>query len=152
MMMLRKMTAKLLLLAAGFVVGYLVACAGWYTSSKKAMARFQSIGLTEMANDVHQLQQGNVDAVLARKQEALPRLTQRYYATFLRSLPEEQRNGVLWAVSRCYEAPGREPPALIKPILDALPPRPPTSCELKSLPATGAPEDQEREAEPAAAP
>jgi hypothetical protein len=117
-----------LLVLAGLAVGYTLACA----STKRVIGSFCTAGLLEMAIDVNQLQQGRADAVLARKRRALPDLVQQYDVVFLRSLPDRQRNEVLWAVSRCYGGSAPEAPPSIKPLLDALPPRPPTSCELKA--------------------
>jgi hypothetical protein len=117
-----------LLVLAGLAVGYTLA----FASTKRVINNFCTVGLLEMAIDVDQLQQGRADAVLTRKRRALPDLVQKYDAMFLRSLPDRQRNEILWAVSRCYGGSAPEAPPSIKPILNALPPRPPTSCELKA--------------------
>jgi hypothetical protein len=128
---LKKIIKPLLLFVVAFALGYLLACVNLYRSVETLVAHFQNIGLREMAIDVYQLQSGDADAVLKRKMGALPIITQQFDSAYRKRLPAAESQETLWAVSRCYEAPGTEVPTSIKPILDALPPRPPTSCELK---------------------
>ena len=107
----------------GFILGSL--------NSFRAISHISSIVLTEIAIDVQQLQQGRSDSVLERKRRALPVLVQQLESVHRKFLSETQWNGTLWAVSRCYENQESGPPASIKHLLDALPPRPLTSCEIK---------------------
>ncbi len=107
----------------GFVLGSL--------NSFWAISFFTSSALTEMAIDVQQLQQGHGDAVLERKRDALPVLVQQLEAVHRKFLSQEQWNSALWAVSRCYEDTESGPPASIKHLLDTLPPRPLSSCEIR---------------------
>ena len=107
----------------GFVLGSL--------NSYRAISFFASVALIEMAADVGQLQQGHSDSVLERKRRALSVLVQQLESSHRKFLTETQWNSALWAVSRCYEGQESGPPASIKHILDALPPRPLTSCEIK---------------------
>jgi hypothetical protein len=111
----------------GFVLGSL--------NSYRAMSYFSSTALTEMAIDVHQLQQGDSNSVLERKREALPVIVQQLESCHRKFLSEAQWNRTLWAVSRCYENQGAGPPASIKHLLDALPPRPLTSCQITPRPS-----------------
>jgi hypothetical protein len=128
----------------GFVLGSL--------NSFRAISFFASSALTEMAIDVHQLQQGQSDSVLDRKRQALPVLVQQLESIHRKFLSEAQWNSTLWAVSRCYESAESGPPASIKHLLDALPPRPVSSCEIKKR-ASEAKKTEERDstAEPASA-
>ena len=125
---MKRVLKTLAFVAAGCVIGFVLGS----LNSFKAISHFASIALTEIAIDVCELQQGRGDSVLERKRNALPVLVQQHESSFRRFLPENQRNNALWAVSQCYEVAGIEPPASIKPILDALPPRPLSGCELKN--------------------
>jgi len=131
--MTKKIIKIVLLIVAGFIIGFLVASIG----SIKIIAFINGSVLLEMAADVYQLQKGEADQVLERKRKALPPLTQRYDRIFSRWVSEKQRSGVLWQVARCYEGDETAVPASIKPILEALPPRLLTSCELKRMEEAG---------------
>ena|GEM_PF-3134063 len=106
----------------GFVLGSL--------NSYRGIRYFYTSALGEIASDVHQLQQGHSDLVLERKRRALPVLVQQLESQ-RKFLSETEWNSTLWAVSRCYEDQESGPPATIKHLLDALPPRPLTSCEIR---------------------
>lgn len=117
---------KRILKALSFVVlGCIIGFALGSVNSYKAISRYTSAALTEMAADVFQLQQGHSDSVLERKRRALPILVQQLESCHRKFLSEMQWNDTLWAVSRCYEDQASGPPASIKFILDTLPPRPP---------------------------
>ena len=128
--------------AAGCVIGFVLGS----LNSFRAISHFASVALTEKAIDVRQLQQGHGDSVLERKRTALPGLVQQLESCHRKFLTETQWNSALWAVSRCYEDQESGPPASIKPVLDALPPRPLTSCELRAQRA--ADDAKKTEAEP----
>ena len=113
----------------GFVLGSL--------NSYRAISFFSSTALTGMAIDVHQLQQGRSNSVLERKRRALPALVQQLESCDRKFLSEAQWNSTLWAVSRCYENQESGPPASIKHLLDALPPRPLTSCDIRRRASEG---------------
>jgi len=112
--------------AAGCVIGFVLGSLNSY----RAISFFARSALAEMAIDVHELQQGRGDSVLERKRRALPRLVQQLESCHRKFLTETQWNSALWFVSRCYEGQECGPPASIKPILDALPPRPLPTCGL----------------------
>ena len=120
-----KLTA-LLLVILGSIIGFILGTLNSY----KAICFFADLALFNMAVDVYDLQQGQCETVLERKKNGLPRLVQQYESD-RKFIPEEQWNGTLWAVARCYEDQEGGPPASIKHILDALPPRPLTSCDIK---------------------
>ena len=127
---MKKILKALLLVMLGLIIGFVLGSLNSY----RAISWMASNALFDMANDVHQLQQGRSDSVLERKRSALPGLVQQFESNFRKFLSEKQGNSTLWAVSRCYEGQESGAPASIKHILDALPPRPPrplTSCEIK---------------------
>ena len=125
----------------GFVLGSL--------NSYRAISFFSSTALAEIALDVHQLQQGRSNSVLERKRRALPVIVQQLESCHRKFLSEAQWNSTLWAVSRCYENQESGPPASIKHLLDALPPRPLTSCQIRRRPSEGKKtEENESTAEP----
>ena len=124
---MKKILKVLPWVVVGCVIGFILGSINSY----RAISNFSSITLMEMAVDVHQLQQGQSDSVLKRKRDALPVLVQQLDSFHRRSLSEGQWNSTLWAVSRCYANQESGPPAGIRPLLDALPPRPLTSCEIR---------------------
>ena len=131
------MKKKLLLLTifimgtlAGFVSCFLLLGFKEYS----VMSHWTSMRLTEMALDVRELRAGRVDGVLERYDRAIPSLILNFDKFYSKTLSEEQINIPLWGFQRYYsDNPSLEIPAEIKPILDALPPRPLTSCEIKAL-------------------
>jgi len=123
--MKRKLKA-LLFVMVGCIIGFVLGSLNSY----RAISFFTSIALTEIAIDVHQLQQGHSDSVLERRRRALPVLVQQLDSCHRKFLSETQWNSALWAVSRCYEDKESGPPVSIKHLIDALPPRPVSSCEI----------------------
>ena len=121
-----KILKVLLLVILGLIIGFILGSLNSY----RAIVFFTSNALLEMAVDVHQLQQGKCESVLERKRSALPGLVQ-YFESDRKFVSQEQWNGTMWAVLRCYEGQEGGPPASIKHILNALPPRPLTSCEIR---------------------
>ena len=131
------MKKKLLLLTifimgtlAGFVSCFLLLGFKEYS----VMSHWASMRLTEMAIDVRELRAGRADGVLERYDRAIPSLILNFDKFYSKTLSEEQINRTLWGFQRYYsDNPSLEIPAEIKPILDALPSRPLTSCEIKAL-------------------
>ena len=69
-----------------------------------------------------------------RYDKAIPHLILNFDKFYSKGLSEEQINTPLWGFQRYYsDNPSIEIPSEIKPILDALTPRPLTSCEVKAL-------------------
>ena len=131
------MKRKIILLAvfiAGALTG-LVSCFLFLGSKEySVMSHFASIRLTEMAIDVRELRAGRVDGVIERYDKAIPYNILNFVKFYSKGLSEEQRNQTLWGFQRYYsDNPSLEIPSEIKPILDALPPRPLTSCEVEAL-------------------
>ena len=124
---MKRMLKILSFVVVGCIIGFVLGS----LNSFRAISYFTSMALTEMAIDVHQLQQGHSDSVLERKRRALPIIVQQLESSHRNFLSQKQWNGTLWAVSRCYEDQESGPPASIKHLLDALPTRPLTSCEIK---------------------
>ena len=123
-----KRTLKVLsLVVVGCIIGFVLGSLNSY----RAISGIASTVLTEIAMDVWQLQQGRGDSVLERKRRALPDLVQQLEACHRKFLSERQWNRTLWAVARCYEDQETGPPASIKHLLEALPPRPASSCEIE---------------------
>ena len=131
------MKKKLLLLAifitgtlAGFVSCFLLLGLKEYS----VMSHWASMRLTEVAIYVRELRAGRVDGVLERYDRAIPSLILNFDKFYSKTLSEEQINIPLWGFQRYYsDNPALEIPSEIKPILDALPPRPLTSCEVEAL-------------------
>ena len=144
--MSKKIKLTLLLVVvfvAGGVAGLVAAQILWM---RNAMAPYYGIGLTEIAIDAQQISRNEADEVLKRKVMALTPLTQSYHNVFFKFMPDNNsRYSPLWQVQRYYEISGDEIPSEIKPILDALPPRPLTSCELKRLEEAEPPVEPETE-------
>jgi len=118
-----------------FIVGFI---AGTFLISiqfhRVALAPFNNIALCEIAIDARQLSQGKAEDVLNRKVSALPLITKSYYNHYYKFMAKDDcRYASLWQVQKYYEVSGDVVPAEIKPILDSLPKRPPTSCELKRI-------------------
>jgi len=122
---------RILKVLAFVVIGSIVGFVLGSFNSFRAISFFTSSALTEMAIDVQQLQQGHGDAVLDRKRQALPVIVQQLESIHRKFLSQEQWNSALWAVSRCYEDTESGPPVSIKHLLDELPPRPVSSCQIR---------------------
>lgn len=140
---IRLMLLLIVVFIVGGIAGLIVSQLLWMRNS---MAPFYGIGLTEIAIDAQQLSQEKVEAVLKRKAKALPPLAQSYHAIHFKFMPDNNsRYNPLWQVQRYYEISGDEVPVDIKLILDSLPPRPLTSCELKRQEETGSAAENESE-------
>ena len=131
------MKKKLLLLAL-FITGTLTGFVSCFLllglKEYSIMSHWASMRLTEVAIDVRELRAGRVDDVLERYDRAIPSLILNFDKFYSKTLSEEQINSTLWGFQRYYsDNPSLEVPTEIKPILDALPPRPLTSCEIKAL-------------------
>ena len=124
---MKRILKTLSFVVVGCIIGFILGSINSY----RAIAFFANTALLEIAIDAHQLQNGYSDSVLERKMRAIPILVQQHESSYRNFLSEKQWNGTLWIVSRCYENQESGPPASIKHILDALPPRPLTSCEIK---------------------
>ena len=124
---MKRVLKTLLLVIIGCVIGFVLGSLNSY----RGLSIFADNALLEIATDAYQLQHGDSDSVLERKMRALPVLVQYHESSYRNFLSEKQWNSTLWTVSRCYEDQESGPPASIKHILDALPPRPLTSCEIK---------------------
>jgi len=98
-------------------------------NTQRVMAIYADAQLQEMAINAHLIRAGKTAGLLERYDVAIPHNTVQFAACHRRYA---QGNAALWAVERYYESnPSVPVPAEIVPILDALPPGPPTSCELK---------------------
>ena len=124
---MKRMLKILSFVVVGCIIGFVLGS----LNSFRVIAFFADNALLGIAIDAHQLQHGHSDSVLERKMRALPVLVQQHESSYRNFLSEKQWNSTLWTVSRCYEDQESGPPASIKHILDALPPRPLTSCEIK---------------------
>ncbi len=131
------MKRRLLLLAI-FIIGTLTGFISCFLflglKEYSIMGHWASMRLIEVAIDVRELRAGRADGVLERYDKAIPYLILNFDKFYSMGLPEEQINRTLWGFQRYYsDNPSLEIPSEIKPILDALPPRPLTSCEIKAL-------------------
>jgi len=132
--------AKILgLLVIGGFVGAMLVSVRWYG----VISSYSSAMVLEIASDARQLQRGDAEGLLERKARALPALVQQIESQHRKYLSEAEYNGTLWQVQAFYEDCGTDPPEEIRPILDALPPRPPTCCELRKLEEEAAAEETE---------
>ena len=117
---MKRILKALLFVVVGCIIGFLLGSLNSY----RAISLFNSGTVIEIAVDVQQLQKGQSDSVLERKRRALPVIVQQLESHHRKFLSESQWNSVLWAVSSCYEDDESGPPASIKHLLNALPPRP----------------------------
>ena len=128
------MKGKAKILAA-FALGLLVGVVGMFLfmgiNTRKVMAIYADAQLLEMAANASLLRSGQAETLLGRYEDSIPRTVlyfENYHRRFLRGT---QAHAALWQVQRFYElSPSLEAPADIKPVLDALPPRPVSSCEI----------------------
>ena len=58
-------------------------------------------------------------------------------------LENNSRYTSLWQIQKYYEIPGDQIPSQLKSILESLPPRPLSSCELKRLEEAKSPVEQD---------
>ena len=130
---------------AGAVLGAVLTSIQW----NKTMSRFAATALNEIAVDARQIHSGKAEETLQRKMDAIPGLVQQLDFVHRRYLPESELNGALWSVSRFYEDVKTGVPASIQPIMESLPPRPKTSCELNQSNVVPANNDEDAEPTPA---
>lgn len=133
-------------LVVGGVIGAVLVSVQW----NKFMSRFVATALTEMAVDARQIRGGVAEATLERKMDAIPGLVQQLNSVHRRYLPESVFNGALWSVSRFYEDIETGVPASIQPIMESIPPRPKTSCELTGMCAVHPEDNGDAEPSPGA--
>jgi len=101
---------------------------------RNAMGPFYARSLTGIAIDAQLLSKDRADEVFKLKVALMPPLTQSYREIFFKFMPDNNsRYNPLWQVQRYYEISEDEIPSEIKPILESLPKRPLTGCELKRL-------------------
>jgi len=121
--------------AVVFIVGGL--CGVISTSiifHRNALSPFYNNALLEIAIDAQQLSQGKTEEVLKRKVMSIPSLTQSYYAHYYKFMPDDNsRYACLWQVQKYYQISGDTIPTQIKSILESLPKRPLTSCEVQRI-------------------
>ena len=90
--------------------------------------------LTEISVDTQQLYQGKTEDVLKRKVKSLPSLTRSYYDHYYKFMPNDNcRYASLWQVQKYYQISGDTIPVEIESILESLPLRPLTSCEIRKI-------------------
>jgi hypothetical protein len=128
-------------LVVSFTVGLLVGLAIMFVlmgvNARKLMAYYASAQLGEMAMNARQLRAGQMEDVLKRYDLSLPTMTVLFENEHGKFLNDQQKTGALWAVQRYYsDNPSLIVPDNAKAILDSLPPRPPTACELKATTST----------------
>ena len=115
----------------GGVAGHVFAHVMWM---RNAMGPFYARSLTGIAIDAQLLSKDRADEVFKLKVALMPPLTQSYREIFFKFMPDNNsRYNPLWQVQRYYEISEDEIPSEIKPILESLPKRPLTGCELKRL-------------------
>lgn len=121
-----RILVSVVLVCAGGVAGTLWSSHQWH----KVFSQFAATTLTEIALDAYMLDTDQADQVLQRKADALPQLVQQLDTLHRNYLDESYYTYALWQVVRYYETSGHDVPDSIRPILEPLPPRPPTCCEL----------------------
>jgi len=100
------------------------------------IAFFHETRMVEIANDARLIRAGRAAELLAMKDAAVPQLVVQLEREHARYLTNEERIRCLWAVQRYYkDNPHLTVPAEVEAILEKLPPRPPTSCEIKAAEA-----------------
>ncbi len=122
---------------ACLVVGVAVGATSTYLMLTRHYNRFlesqHAIMALDQVNVLSHLKGGKGDELMKTIEERLP----QWAAAIPVSIQDPQRaNEVLWQVQRYYEKYGVEIPEALRPVLDALPPRPPTSCEINIPPTS----------------
>lgn len=132
---MRKKLKYFVMSAVIFIAGGL--CGVVFTSilfHRNALSPLYNNALIDIAVDAQQLSQGKAEDVLKRKVMSIPSTTQSYYGHFYKYMPNDNsRYAGLWQVQKYYQISGEPIPAQIKPILESLPKRPLTSCEIKRI-------------------
>lgn len=123
-------------IVTAFVLGLLLGLVGMFVlmgmNTRKVMAIYADAQLLEMAANARLLRSGQGETLLRRYDDAIPRNALYFHKHHRGFLKGKQAHAALWQVQRYYESnPSLKTPADIKPILDALPPRPVSSCEIK---------------------
>jgi len=127
----RGKTAAILVL--GVLIGGVATFVFMGYQTRRVMAIYAEAALLEAATDARLLAGGKSQAVLDRKDAAMGNMVLGFAAQHARYLRQDRKVAALWVVQRYYdECPSSGPSPEAKAILDALPPRPPTSCQFKS--------------------
>ncbi len=114
--------------AIGLVVG-LIPAYHFYRVFWDSFGRFSSLQLTEMSINARQIEKGRSDEVLSRYKLSIPSAVVVVHDHFM---SDPGSTNALWAAQRFYaDSPSNSAPAEAKRILDSLPPRPQTSCDVK---------------------
>ena len=119
-----------------FVLGLLVGVVGMFLfmgiNTQKVMAIHAEAQLFEMADNARLLRGGRGEMLLNRYDDVIPNTVLSFNQYHRRFLKGTQAHAALWQVQRYYESnPSLKLPSDIKPILEALPPRPVSSCETR---------------------
>ena len=120
--------------AACIVVGSILGASGTYLLLTRHYGQLlgsrHAIMALDQMNVLSHLKSGKTEALQQTMEERIPQ-----WAAGIRSVIQnpQRANEVLWEVQRYYEEYAVEVPEALRPVLDALPPRPPTSCEINRL-------------------
>ena len=117
--------------AVCIIVGGILGASGTYLLLTRHYSQFlesrHAIMALDQMNVLSHLKSGKGEELLRTLEEHLP----QWAAVIPSVIQNPQRaNEVLWEVQRYYEEYEVAVPATLQPLLDVLPPRPPTSCEI----------------------
>lgn len=116
---------------ACLIVGVAAGASSTYLALTRHYNRFledqHAIMMLDQVNVLSHLKGGKSDELMKTIEERLP----QWAVAIPGSIQNPQRvNKVLWEVQRYYEKYGDDVPETLQPLLESLPPRPPTSCEI----------------------
>ncbi len=119
---------SLVCLVVGGIVGASVMYLALSRPYNDMLESRHAIMALDQVNVLSHLKSGKGEELMITLEEKLP----EWAASIPSIIRNPQRaNEVLWQVQRYYEKYGVEIPEALRPVLDALPPRPPTFCEIK---------------------
>jgi hypothetical protein len=118
------------LISLGFLVGAIVAGGLFLWSGAVTVGNFFYSEMFDATNTAFMIRTGHEKDVVENIESYL-----RQSVPFIVRMPvnKKKRLGTLWYVQRYYERFDINVPAEIQPILNNLPPRPSTSCEINKL-------------------
>jgi len=127
---MRGLAGKLVLAFVAGVVGFF--CGAGLVASRydAVLAQANSASVVAVANDIYLVKHGRMDKLLELKEMALPGLVEQLDRIYRKHLSPGTFNRTMWVVARLYQDGKEIPPPAIAKVLNDLPPRPPTECEV----------------------
>lgn len=125
---MKRSLGLVLLFLSGIAIGGMVIGVAVSRSYQKLYADQYVIGIRDQANVALSIRAGRQKVLADRIEASLPSYVIAIHDNFGGN---ENATDSLWMIKAYYERNNRPVPAEISPILTALPPQPPTSCQLR---------------------